>query len=104
MKLQCLGNLCNKFGADSCQDMTAFVTRPPGNIFGKMVIFVHAVRDNRRAWRPTSKPPHSQSGRFRELVRSLADSLGMKKCNHTQVYKASPTFTERERGVRTAQC
>ena len=84
MKIQCLGNLCSKFGADtrySCWDMTAFVTGPPGNIFGKTAIFVHMVRDNRRAWRPTSKPPHSQSGRFRELVRGLAGSLGMAKCN-----------------------
>ena len=71
--------------------MNAFVTGPPGKIFGKM------ARGNRRTWRPTSKPPHSQSGRFRELVRGLAGSLGVNKA-----YKASPTFTERERGVYTA--
>ena len=63
--------------------MTAFVTGPLGNIFGKTAIFIHAVRDNRRVWRPSSKPSHSQSGRFRELVRGLAGSLGMVVCNQS---------------------
>ena len=53
--------------------MAVFVTGPPGNTFA---IFVRAVRDNQRSWRPASKR------RLTEILRGLVGSLGMVKCSY----------------------